>query len=190
MYEIPFKTIHNAISELIKRVASVWYRSDKEYWRSWKEFKQDSFNLFFVPSRLRVELEDEVREYKQKANQGIYDYATVIQTFMRRFAGLPEIEQLNQIYANLICDYQLFTKRTYFEVVKKLKMFGEDYEFKANRTKSTHRHRPSYNAATITLEPIMSTADSIHQQQNPSRPKSSTSNEEANRQSFTCYTYR
>lgn len=176
-YDIPLDALPKAMPEFLKGSASNWYRSNKEDWNCWEDFK-DSFLLFFVPSRLRLELEDEIRSYKQKPNQSINDFIIEIQTMMRRVSGFTKTNQLNRIYANLLCDYQLYFKRSEFSTLQELKTLGEDYEYKIkNKNDSVARktHHPhqknsgnAHRSATLAVETPPSVY-TVPQQQNPFR---------------------
>lgn len=178
-YEIPLDRLPQAMPELLKGSASNWFRSNKEEWKYWEDFK-DSFYQFFVPSRLRVELEDEVRACKQKPHQSIHEYIIEIQTLMRRIPGLSEIEKLNRIYANLTCEYQLYIKRHEFMTLKDLKSLGEDFEYKIHHRSEKgqlpnprQRNRDFHRSSGITAEALPQSPPSFQTSQ--SRPNDSRS---------------
>lgn len=198
-YEIPLDLLPKAMLELLQGYAMQWYKGNREDWATWEDFK-DSFYMFFVPSRMRVELDDEIRAFKQKPNQKINDYIIELQTLMRRVGGLTENEKLNRIYANMSYEYQLYIKRTEFDSLKQLKSLGEDYEYKIQNQKQRNhqrtvdaargneviRKRETYMPRNSTISSVpIPPQDFVPPQPNPFRTNAPTENSQRNPQAHT-----
>lgn len=140
-YEMCVDQLPKAMPELLRDSASEWYHNNREDCASWEDFK-DSFYLFYVPRKLQLEIEDEIRTYKQKPHQTVRDYIIGIQSLMRRIPGYSEIEKLNRYYSNLSSDYQLGIKRREFSSLRELILLGEEFESKM-KLKSIEDRRSS-----------------------------------------------
>uniref|UniRef100_T1GET7 Retrotransposon gag domain-containing protein n=1 Tax=Megaselia scalaris TaxID=36166 RepID=T1GET7_MEGSC len=58
-YQIDKNRLPRAMPELLRSQALDWYRNNQEEWLTWNSFVQ-SFTEFFVPQRMRMQIEDEV----------------------------------------------------------------------------------------------------------------------------------
>ncbi|CAD6215443.1 GSCOCG00011188001-RA-CDS, partial [Cotesia congregata] len=89
---------------LLRDKALLWYRNNKRNWGSWEDFVAD-LKAFYLPPGLELELEEQIRNRVQGATEAAAEYATRIQTLMRRHGGMSDSARLTQIYHNLHPEY-------------------------------------------------------------------------------------
>lgn len=150
-YGIDHDILPGVISELLKDKAWEWYKNNREQWRTWETFKT-SFNLFFIPKRLRTQLEDEVQRHYQ-GNRPIQDYVISIQSLIRFIPELSLALQLEWIYQNLNPEYKSYTHPRDFTTIPELIAMCEEFEqiqSEAKRAAKARNHRKI--AATTSYE--------------------------------------
>lgn len=87
-----------------------------------------SFTDFFVPKKMRAQIEDEISSYVQRPDQPIQDYILRIQALMRSSTKLSETEKLERIYTNCRKDYKMYVKRSEFKTLTEFKDLAETFE--------------------------------------------------------------
>lgn len=125
-YNIEKHLLPKAMPELLRHQALEWYRNNKQDWTTWKGFVK-SFTDFFVPTKMKSQMENEIVAYVQKVDQPIQDYILRLQSLMR-FAELSEADQLNRIYTNCRQEYKMYVKRHEFKTLSEFKIFAETFE--------------------------------------------------------------
>ncbi|XP_036141713.1 uncharacterized protein LOC118645194 [Monomorium pharaonis] len=132
--------------------ALLWYRNNRDDWRSWADFEKD-FRRYFVPTRTRFELEAEIARRTQGPNETAREYVTALQTLMRRHGGITPEDRLERIYHNLRPEYHLYARRNDFLDLPGLLRLTDDYE-RARRYEREYqppkgREKPKTAAAAI-----------------------------------------
>lgn len=125
-YAIPLDLLPELISECLADKASEWFRNNKEEWSSWTQFVE-SFKIFFIPNRMRTQLENEVHKFYQ-GNKTIRDYTLSMQSLMRFIPDFDKKRQLDWIYQNLNPEYKTYIKLKDFSNLVQLIELGEEHE--------------------------------------------------------------
>lgn len=131
-YQISEGKLHLVLPVLLRDDAESWYQCNKDEWSDWKSCEQ-SFKLYFLPSKMRDEMIDEVRSYKQQKGQSMTDYIVKLKSRMRLVPTMTTSEQLERVYKNMSIDYQLNIKRSEFCNLQELIRLGKDYEEKLKK---------------------------------------------------------
>lgn len=125
-YSIPPQILLGFMPELLKGDALSWYRNTKDQWKCYNDFTED-FKLFFLPPRFFENLEDDIRNRKQRADESFVDYVTAIQTLMR-LSKLSCEDQLERIFCNCRSEYKLYVKRRDFSKLGELILLAKELE--------------------------------------------------------------
>ena len=98
------------IPELLRGDALLWARNNREFWESWDDFCAD-FRTQYFPPQYSEQLQREIFERRQRENEIITQYATVMMTLMRRAGGFSRGQQLDRIHANMRPTYRKYVRR-------------------------------------------------------------------------------
>ena len=90
--------------ELLTGKALSWYGNNNKHWSTWPTFKDD-LSKFFLPSRYWEDLDEKIRDRKQKLGESFKDFVLAMQELMRP-AKLPDEVSLERIFLNSQPDYQ------------------------------------------------------------------------------------
>lgn len=117
----------SALPEVFKDKVLLWYRNNKDAWRSWDEFVRD-FKERYLPPRFQFWIEEEVRNRTQGQKETAAEYVTAIQTLMRRGGETSPGRQLERVYENLKPEYKWYIKRREFQNMNQLMKLASEYE--------------------------------------------------------------
>lgn len=131
-YGVPEHRLHLVLVALLTDDAEGWYNCTKDEWSDW-EGCEKSFKLYFLPARMREEMSDEVRSYKQQKGQSIKEFILQLKMRMSWVPEMTAAKQLERVYKNLDVQYQLYIKRSEFVSLQDLIRLGEDFEEKRRR---------------------------------------------------------
>ncbi|XP_044594284.1 trichohyalin-like [Cotesia glomerata] len=120
------KLVH-CIPMLLREKAIHWYRNNKRDWVSWEDFTSD-LKSFFLPPGREIELEEQIRNRVQKETEIAKEYATSLQTLMRRHGQMTPQAKLARLYQNLRPEYRRYIKRTEFTNVPELLRLAGEFE--------------------------------------------------------------
>ncbi|XP_014298085.2 trichohyalin-like [Microplitis demolitor] len=112
---------------LLREKALLWYRNNKRDWVSWEDFVSD-LKAFYLPPGLELELEEQIRNRVQRSTETAAEYATRLQTLMRRHGQMTSTARLTRLYHNLRPEYRRYIKRTEFTTVPELLRLAGEYE--------------------------------------------------------------
>lgn len=126
-YGIRGSQVIQCIPILLKDKALLWYRNNKRNWATWEEFVTD-LKLFYMPSGVDIQLEEEIRNRTQGPKEPAKEYITKLQTLMRRHGQMSETARLERLYHNLRPEYKKYIKRTEFKNVNGLIQLCDTYE--------------------------------------------------------------
>ena len=112
--------------ELLQGKALLWYRNNNRGWTTWAEFKRD-LQEYFLPARYFEQLEDAIRDRRQRPGERFKDFVIVLQDMMRH-AGFDEDTQLSRIFRNSRTEYQRYIQRRDFTCLRELVQLAEDLE--------------------------------------------------------------
>ncbi|XP_057326953.1 trichohyalin-like [Microplitis mediator] len=112
---------------LLREKALLWYRNNKRDWVSWEDFVSD-LKAFYLPPGLELELEEQIRNRVQRSTETAAEYATKLQTLMRRHGQMSTTARLTRLYHNLRPEYRRYIKRTEFTTVPELLRLAGEYE--------------------------------------------------------------
>ncbi|XP_053592997.1 apical junction molecule-like [Microplitis demolitor] len=112
---------------LLREKALLWYRNNKRDWVSWEDFVSD-LKAFYLPPGLELELEEQIRNRVQRSTETAAEYATRLQTLMRRHGQMTNTARLTRLYHNLRLEYRRYIKRTEFTTVPELLRLAGEYE--------------------------------------------------------------
>ncbi|XP_028048918.2 activity-regulated cytoskeleton associated protein 2 [Monomorium pharaonis] len=82
-YGLTQAQLQRCLPLIFKDQALLWYRNNRDDWRSWADFEKD-FRRYFVPTKTRFELEAKIARRIQGPNETVREYVTALQTLMRR----------------------------------------------------------------------------------------------------------
>lgn len=116
-----------ALPELLKGQVLLWYRNNKGTWRTWNDFTTDLKHAYLSP-RFFIKLEDEIRNRTQGYGEKFTEYATALQTLMRRHGKFSPDQILERIYCNLRPEYRLYIRRRDFERLSDLITVANEFE--------------------------------------------------------------
>lgn len=120
------KLVH-CIPMLLREKAIHWYRNNKRDWVSWEDFTSD-LKSFFLPPGREIELEEQIRNRVQRETELAKEYATSLQTLMRRHGQMTPQAKLARLYQNLRPEYRRYIKRTEFTNVPELLRLAGEFE--------------------------------------------------------------
>ncbi|XP_057334391.1 trichohyalin-like [Microplitis mediator] len=120
------KLVH-CIPMLLRDKAIHWYRNNKRDWISWEDFTSD-LKSFFLPPGREIELEEQIRNRVQRETEIAKEYATSLQTLMRRHGQMTSQAKLARLYQNLRPEYRRYIKRTEFTNVPELLQLAGEFE--------------------------------------------------------------
>jgi hypothetical protein len=126
-YEIDKQDLLRALPELLGDHALLWYRNNNKNWKSWTDFSED-FKKAFYPRGYLLQLEEEIRNRKQRQNEPVDRYITEIQTLIRREGSFSKNQELERIYKNLLPEYKLYARRRDFGNLAELQDLAQEYE--------------------------------------------------------------
>ncbi|XP_074096732.1 uncharacterized protein LOC141525928 [Cotesia typhae] len=133
---------------LLREKALLWYRNNKRAWVSWEDFVQD-LKAFYLPPGLELELEEQIRNRVQGPIESAAEYATRIQTLMRRHGQMSPSARLTRLYQNLRPEYRRYMKRTEFSSVPELlRLAGELEQLSMQEKASSRRENKTTYAKT------------------------------------------
>ncbi|XP_073831437.1 uncharacterized protein [Musca autumnalis] len=112
MYQISNEGLVMMMPEVLHGRALMWYRNNRKPWRTWEAFRKD-FLKFFLPPRFMENLEDEIRQRKQKPRELFKDYMLAMQDLMRH-SDHTEEEKTERIFRNALPEYQWYIRRKDF----------------------------------------------------------------------------
>lgn len=110
------------LPEVLRGRAIQWYRSNRIYWPSWRDFVKD-FRAWFSSDRDQQGLKEDIRKRTQGADESARDYLICIQGLYNRLRKRKSVRhQLDQAYAGLRPEYwdriDRMDFRSYAELVK------------------------------------------------------------------------
>lgn len=126
-YEVTPDDVLKALPELFKDHALLWYRMNKESWKSFVEFKQDFIRQFW-PAGYDIKLDDEIRKRTQGPGETFKNYSLAVGTLIRRRGGYTEREKIERIYGNMRPEYKGYVRRGDFVDMQGLQRLAEEYE--------------------------------------------------------------
>ncbi|XP_073821602.1 uncharacterized protein [Musca autumnalis] len=126
MYQISNEGLVMMMPEVLHGRALMWYRNNRKPWRTWEAFRKD-FLKFFLPPRFMENLEDEIRQRKQKPRELFKDYMLAMQDLMRHSEHTEE-EKTERIFRNALPEYQWYIRRKDFGDLAGLLETAEDLE--------------------------------------------------------------
>lgn len=126
MYQIPNGNLITVMPEVLHGRALMWFRNNRKPWRSWEEFRKD-FLKFFLPPRFMENLEDEIRQRKQKPRELFKDYMLAMQDLMRH-TSYNEEQKMERIFKNALPEYLWYIRRRDFTNLAGLLEMAEDLE--------------------------------------------------------------
>ncbi|XP_074097695.1 uncharacterized protein LOC141526561 [Cotesia typhae] len=133
---------------LLREKALLWYRNNKRVWDSWEDFVLD-LKAFYLPPGLELELEEQIRNRVQGPIESAAEYATRIQTLMRRHGQMSPSARLTRLYQNLRPEYRRYMKRTEFSSVPELlRLAGELEQLTVQEKASSRRENKTTSAKT------------------------------------------
>lgn len=153
VYQVDINVLPRAMPELLRDRALAWYRNNNQQWTLWSVFKQD-FIRFFLSSRYRQRMEDEIRQRRQKPQENFKDYVLSLQTLMRH-AGYTEEQKLDRILDNASQAVQLYIRRKDFSNLIELLDMAEDHE----RIQGFEEHGRNVNKRNF--QPMHCTVDTL-----------------------------
>ncbi|CAD6239532.1 GSCOCG00008735001-RA-CDS, partial [Cotesia congregata] len=112
---------------LLREKALLWCRNNKRDWVSWEDFVSD-LKSFYLPPGLELELEEQIQNSVQVATESAAEYATRLQTLMRRYGQMSNSARLTRLYQNMRPEYRRYMKRTEFANVPGLLRLAREYE--------------------------------------------------------------
>lgn len=118
-YQLDINLMPRAMPELLRNHALEWFRNNKKDWLTWECFSE-AFTSFFVPRRLKVQMEEDVIRYLQKPNQSIKEYGVQIQSLMRNIPDWDDSQTLDRIYENSRKEYKMYARRHDFRTLEGL----------------------------------------------------------------------
>lgn len=89
-----------ALPELLKDNAFLWYRNNRDQWTRWEDFIVQ-FKQRFLGPRFQYRLEETIRSRLQKEGEKAGEYIDALQTLMTRHGQMSPERQLERIYENL-----------------------------------------------------------------------------------------
>ena len=98
------------IPELLRGDALLWVRNNREFWEFWDDFCAD-FRTQYLPPQYLDNLQRQIFERRQKENEKITQYGTVMMTLMRRAGGFSRSQQLDRIHSNMRPTYRKYVRR-------------------------------------------------------------------------------
>lgn len=126
-YQIPLDNLVRVLPELLTRDALIWYRNNRQNWKTWVEFIED-FRAFYLPTRFQEKLSDDIRARMQRTNENVRNYVTAIQAMQRWQEGVTSQQKLDRIYQNLLPEYRLFIRQKDYANLNELIKICEEYE--------------------------------------------------------------
>jgi len=148
-YEYPDELVLRGLPEVLKGDALLWYRNARDGWRDWSDFIAE-FKTVFLPHRYRLQLQDEIRDRKQKAGEAYLRYSTAVLSLMRRAGGYTEEERVERLYQNMHPDYQWRIRRRDVRTTRDLLLEATEFEDIQKRQKTATAERPVARDAPIT----------------------------------------
>ena len=140
----------HGLPELLKGDTLLWYRNNREAWKTWGDFVHD-FRAQFLPRRYQAAIRRELLERRQKAGEKFAQYATVMMTLMRRAGGFSPAEQLERIYDNMHPEYKIYVRIDDVHNVAELQMRATEFEDiesqRVHARKSEKSEKPAVAAA-------------------------------------------
>ncbi|XP_045782201.1 uncharacterized protein LOC123878875 [Maniola jurtina] len=131
------KIIH-VMPRCLQGQASLWYRNNKQDWKSWQDFIE-CFKLYYYPRNYEKNLLETIINRHQEAKESFVQYLTDIQTLIRRYGKLTTEQKLDRIYDNMRFNYKYYIRRKDFKTITELIQLAGDYEnINANRDKENH----------------------------------------------------
>lgn len=99
------------LPELLRGDALLWYRNLAGSWSTWSEFCSQ-LRAAYLPPGYQRQLRREVIGRLQRQGETFQAYNTVIRTLARRAGGFQERELVEQVYENMLPEYQLYVPLT------------------------------------------------------------------------------
>jgi len=134
-YEYPDELLLRGLPEVLRGDALLWYRNARDGWRDWTDFITE-FKTIFLPHRYRLQLQDEIRERKQKSGEAYLRYSTAVLSLMRRAGGYTEEDRVDRLYQNMHPDYQWRIRRRDVHTTRDLLLEATEFEDIQKRQKT------------------------------------------------------
>lgn len=96
-----------------------WYMNKNEQWETWEDFTKD-FNRRYLPRNRLPDLEDKIRDRRQKPGESAQEYIGEMETMIRRHGGINEEQSLQRIYRNLRAEHKRFIREEEVKSVDEL----------------------------------------------------------------------
>ena len=148
-YGISKENLLVTMPELLRQDALSWYRNNKSLWEKYSDFIAD-FKLFFLPPRFFQNLEDDIRNRKQRQSEKFVEFVTHIQSLMR-WSKMSSKTQLDRIYNNCLPDYKLYIKPRDFTTLRDLILAAQ--EFESVQADRDSQPKPSGRLQTAVAQP-------------------------------------
>lgn len=127
IYEISKEDLVIALPELFRGNTLLWYRNNHELWKSYDDFVKD-FKRSFFPKQYDLQLEEQIRNRKQRPGETINEYITAIRTLIRRDGSFDPIQELERIYKNLLPEYKMYIRPQDYKNLSELQDKALEYE--------------------------------------------------------------
>lgn len=135
MYGVDKNLLPNAMPELCKDRALIWFRNNNKHWETWESFKSE-FLAFFLPGRYFEKLEDDIRRSCQRPREMFKDYFIALQNLMRH-SDMTDTQKLERIYRNAHPNYLWYIRD--FSNLSDLLALADDLEGIPNVTNQFNR---------------------------------------------------
>ena len=117
-----------AIRRVFKSKAAVWYRDNKDEFRSWSKFKK-LFKDRFIGLLDEDDLYDELRIRLQIKTESIDDFIGIFKHMVSRLRHQPPLkEQLKIVYKNLLPQYRQYINGRHIDSFRTLIKWGREWE--------------------------------------------------------------
>lgn len=116
-----------ALPELFKGNVLLWYRNNKNNWKSWEDFITN-FKKNYLPSKYYFRIGEEIRNRTQGYNEKFSDYWIALNTLIRRHGQLSNEEIIERAFENLRPEYKLYIRRKDFSTITDLHERALEFE--------------------------------------------------------------
>ena len=109
-YRFSDEQILQGYPELLRGDAQLWHRNYAAHITTLEALEQELRNFYLSPNELR-DLDLQINNRKQGANETIRAFTNTLMTLMRRRGGFTENKQIETIYYNMRAEYRLHVAR-------------------------------------------------------------------------------